>query len=88
MGASCTTLDTFDGICYATCQSDSDCRTGEGYYCLDSTPHIKSGGPKVCYPKNSPPGCDVAADCPAALPKCMGGNPDGGMYGPSGQCTM
>jgi hypothetical protein len=88
MGAACTTLDTFDGICYLTCNSDADCRASEGYYCLDATPKLKAGGPKVCYAKNSPPGCNVNSDCPAALPKCMGGDPDGGGFFPMGTCSM
>ena len=93
--SACTSLDTQDGICYATCQSDSDCRVSDGYFCLDATPHVSAGGPKVCYPKNSLPSCNLDSDCPTMLPKCTGGTPPTGDAGgggrggfPTGTCGM
>lgn len=72
MGSSCTILNADTPTCYATCTSNTDCRTG--YTCLDIGAKLtQSGGSMVCWPQMTPPNCNVDADCPPSMPHCTGG---------------
>jgi hypothetical protein len=91
VGSSCVELNGENGQCFKNCVSDADCRTGEGYFCLDATADDRLGGHwlsgashKVC--SRALVTCPLSAgDCPAVLPKCVlpNGQPaydaDGGM---------
>jgi hypothetical protein len=77
IGSSCAELNGENGQCFKNCASDSDCRTADGYFCLDMRGDARDGGlwlsggsKKVCSRAvltcpNSP------TDCPAARPHCV-----------------
>lgn len=77
IGATCAHLGAESDACYKNCNSDADCRSPD-YGCFPVDPLITSGASKkVCYLKDF--ACLKASDCPAILPKCVGG--DGGATG-------
>jgi hypothetical protein len=83
IGASCVLLNGENGQCFKNCASDSDCRTGDGYFCLDMTADDRPGGNwvsgashKIC--SRSVLSCpNSPSDCPSARPHCLLPN-DGG----------
>ncbi len=72
---SCIALNGDTPICYKSCTSDSDCRTAEGYVCLDvGAPLVVTGTQKVCYPSAAGAlNCNYDSDCPPSVPHCTGG---------------
>jgi hypothetical protein len=82
IGSSCVQLNGENGQCFKDCSTNSDCRTSDGYFCLDMTADDHPGGlwisgasHKVC--SRAIVTCPASpADCPFAIPHCV--LPDGG----------
>jgi hypothetical protein len=91
IGSSCVQLNGENGQCFKDCASDSDCRTAEGYFCLDMTADsqrgvlwLSGGSKKVC--SRSQLTCPASPnDCPSAFPNCV--LPDGTVAYPEGGAT-
>jgi hypothetical protein len=83
VGASCVMLNGENGQCFKNCTMDSDCRTTEGYFCLDMTADDRPGGlwvsgasHKLC--SRGTLICPSSPqDCPSGRPHCVLPN-DGG----------
>jgi hypothetical protein len=90
VGASCVMINGENGQCFRNCAADTDCRTAEGYFCLDMTADDHPGGNwisgashSICVRPvlecpNSP------KDCPAARPHCVLPNDGGPAFVDSG----
>ncbi|MDP9037443.1 MAG: hypothetical protein M3O50_21810 [Myxococcota bacterium] len=83
---SCIALNGDTPFCYKNCTSDTDCRTADGYICLDvGAPLVLTGQQKVCYPGTAAAlNCNYDTDCPPSFPHCTGGTgfmsqPDAGV---------
>jgi hypothetical protein len=77
LGSSCVELNGENGQCFENCSSDSDCRTAQGYFCLDMSGDTADGGlwlsggsKKIC--SRGILTCPLSPhDCPSARPHCV-----------------
>jgi hypothetical protein len=94
--SSCVQLNGENGQCFKDCMSDSDCRSTEGYFCLDMTGDHPGNGTACSDPATS--ACwhsgashkictkkviicpDGPGECPSLFPRCV--LPDGGAFVP------
>jgi hypothetical protein len=86
VGSSCVMLNGENGQCFKNCTADSDCRTTDGYFCLDMTADDKPGGLWVSGASHQV--CSRGTlicpskpqECPSARPHCVLPNDGGPAY--------